>query len=128
MPRTVKKDKHLAPGQPAKPLDLPARAALEWDRLGAELVASRIQITPAHRSILEQASRLTAEMAECIARVDKDGAYIETKAGLVSHPASKRLDALRRDYIKVLTMLGLRTAVPEAAPSTDETLNDLLGD
>ena len=42
-------------------------------------------------------------MAEAAARVKKDGAYIEGKAGLVAHPASKRLDALRRDYGKVLT-------------------------
>lgn len=40
--------------------------------------------------------------------MQRAGAYVQSKAGLVAHPASKRLDALRRDYIKVLTMLGLR--------------------
>lgn len=37
MPRTVKKDKHLAVGQPVKPNDLSPRAAREWDRITAEI-------------------------------------------------------------------------------------------
>jgi hypothetical protein len=40
MPRTVRKDKNLAPGQPAKPANLSARAAQEWDRIVGELAAS----------------------------------------------------------------------------------------
>ena len=32
MPRTVKTDKNLQPGQPAKPDNLSARASQEWDR------------------------------------------------------------------------------------------------
>lgn len=58
--------------------------------------------------------------------MQRAGAYVQSKAGLVAHPASKRLDALRRDYIKVLTMLGLRTAVAVPEESHEETLEELL--
>ena len=126
MPRTVKKSKDLAPGQPAKPTNLSARAALEWDRIVGELAASHIRVTPAHRTLLSQAATISADIAECWARVQEDGAYITTKAGLVAHPASKRLDALRRDYIKVLSMLGLRTAVPAPDPSKEKSLAEEL--
>ena len=60
------------------------------------------------------------------ATIEKDEAYITTKAGLVAHPASKRLDALRRDYIKVLTMLGLRTAVATPDSDNEPSLAELL--
>lgn len=127
MPRTVKKDKHLAPGQPAKPVNLSDRASAEWDRLMGELTAASIRVTPAHRTPLSLAATIAADIADAWAAVKRDGAYIESKSGLVAHPASKRLDALRRDYIKVLTMLGLRTAVPAPDDSKDETLDDVLG-
>lgn len=125
MPRTVKKDKNLAAGQPAKPNNLSDRAGQEWDRIVGELAASQIQVTPAHRTILSQAATIAADIAESWERVKLDGAYIVTKAGLVAHPASKRLDALRRDYIKVLSMLGLRTAVA-ATNDREDTLADVL--
>ena len=128
MPRTVKKDKHLRPGQPEKPSHLSEQASGEWDRLMAELAASGIQITPGHRIILAQAACICADIADAFTRVKKDGEYIQTKAGLVQHPAGKRMDALRRDLIKVLTMLGLRTAVPDAADKDGPTLEDAMSE
>jgi phage terminase small subunit len=122
----VKKDKNLAAGQPAKPNNLSARASLEWDRLVGELAASNIRVTPAHRTALSMAATISADIAGAWAAVEKDGAYIATKAGLAAHPASKRLDALRRDYIKVLSMLGLRTAVAEDSSDKEDTLDEML--
>src|ERR1035437_5462055 len=104
MPRTVKKDKHLQPGQPLKPSTLSPRAAAEWDRLIGELAASNILVSPGHRALLSLSATIAADIVEAWAAIERDGAYIETKAGIVAHPATKRLDALRRDRIKVLTM------------------------
>lgn len=126
MPRTVKKDKHLAPGLPAKPPRLTPAASAEWDRIIGEIEAAHIQLTPAHRSILELAANIAADLLECYARIARDGEYIETKAGLVAHPASKRKDALRRDYIKVATMLGLRSAVAGPPKDKGKSLEDIL--
>jgi phage terminase small subunit len=122
------KAKHLRPGAPNKPVGLSDRANANWDRLVSELAESGIELTPGHRSWLEMAATIGDDMAVAAARVKKDGAYIEGKAGLVAHPASKRLDALRRDYIKVLTMLGLRSAVAVEAPSGKASMDELLGD
>jgi phage terminase small subunit len=128
MPRTVKRDKHLTPGQPLKPGNLSARASLEWDRIASELAESSIQVTPAHRTALSMAATLAADIADAWSHVRDEGAYIAGKNGLVAHPASKRLDALRRDYIKVLAMLGLRTAVAAPDTSKEESLADAVGD
>lgn len=65
-------------------------------------------------------------MEDARTRIDKDGAYIEGKAGLVAHPATKRLDALRRDYIKVLAMLGQRAAVAGEQDDAPGSLADTL--
>jgi phage terminase small subunit len=127
MTRTARKDKNLQPGQPLKPLHLSDRASLAWDRLVGELSASGIVATPAHRTALCLASTIAADIAEAWEVVKRDGAYITTKAGVVAHPASKRMDALRRDYIKVLVMLGVRTAVVEPPVSDVPTLADVLG-
>lgn len=126
MPRTAKVDKHLAPGQPAKPDNLSDRAAREWDRLLGELEAAHIQVTPAHRTALSLAATIAADIAEAWAVLEKDGAYVEGKMGPVAHPASKRLDALRRDYIKVLTMLGIRSAVAAPGEDKEKSLAELL--
>jgi phage terminase small subunit len=128
VPRTVKKTKDLRTGEPAKPVGLSERASAYWDRLLSELRASGIELTPGHRAWLEMASTIADDMADAATRVKKDGAYVEGKAGLVAHPASKRLDALRRDYIKVLAVLGLRAAVPTPADAKEETLAELLGE
>jgi phage terminase small subunit len=42
------------------------------------------------------------------------------------HPAAKRMDALRRDYLKALTMLGLRASVAVPEEVKHETLEDIL--
>lgn len=129
MPRTVKKDANLQPGKPIKPGNLSDRAALEWDRLSGELERSGIQITEAHRPALSMCATIAADIADAWETVKEDGAYsVNEKTGAVqAHPASKRLDALRRDYLKYLTTLGTRTAV--AGPDPDKappSLEDLL--
>jgi phage terminase small subunit len=126
MPRTVKTDKHLHPGQPAKPNNLSERASEAWDRIARELTESNIRLTSAHRTVLSMASTLAADIEDAWEAIKVDGPYIAGKAGLVAHPATKRLDALRRDYIKVLAMLGLRTAVPAKDDDKEETLDELL--
>lgn len=126
MPRTVRKDPHLAPGQPAKPPGLTAKASAEWDGLLGELASANIRVSPAHRTPLELAATIAADIADASAALEKDGAYIVGKAGLVAHPAAKRLDALRRDYIKVLSMLGLRSAVAAPAEVTRKKVDELL--
>src|SRR5580704_17113072 len=103
MPRTVKKDANLQPGKPVKPAHLSARAAKEWNRIVGELQASGIQVTIAHRAPLSLAATITADIADAWETVQEDGAYQVTKTGAIQeHPASKKLDALRRDLIKVL--------------------------
>lgn len=127
MPRTVKKDSNLQPGKPLKPNNLSERASAEWDRLTRELDVAHIQVTAAHRTPLSLAATIAADIADAWAAVERDGTYIETKTGcLAAHPASKRLDALRRDYIKVLAMLGLRTAVAGQEDKHEDTLEDVL--
>jgi phage terminase small subunit len=116
----------LTPGAPLKPTGLSERAAVEWDRLSAELAESGIMVTVAHRAPLALAATIAADIAEAWAAVNKDGTYVEGKTGLQAHPAVKRMDALRRDYIKVLGMLGLRAAVSGEARTGGETLEDVL--
>lgn len=130
MPRTVKKDTNLQPGKPLKPSNLSVRASTEWDRLTGELESAQIQVTAAHRSPLSLAATIAADIADAWDVVKEEGAYsLNVKTGAVqAHPASKRLDTLRRDYIKVLAMLGLRTAVAGQDPTKEETLEDLLND
>jgi phage terminase small subunit len=125
--RTAKKTKDITPGQPAKPDNLSERASTEWDRLVGELAASGIEVTPAHRAHIALAATIAADIADAWKNVQEDGAYVMTKAGLAAHPATKRLDALRRDYIKVLTMLGLRAA-PAKPEETRDELTDLLSE
>ena len=126
MPRTARKDKHLQPGKPEKPANLSERASIEWDRIVGELETAHIQVTAAHRTPLSLAATIAADVADAWEVVKKDGAYVMGKSGLVAHPASKRLDALRRDYIKVLSMLGIRSAVATPEEETGDSLEDLL--
>lgn len=128
MPRTVKSDANLKPGAPLKPANLSPRAAAEWDRLISELAASQIQVTAAHRSALSLASTIAADIAAAWQTVQADGQYqVNAKTGAITeHPAGKKLDALRRDYIKVLVMLGLRTAVATPDTKNESTLEDFL--
>lgn len=126
MPRTAKKDKHLEPGVPAKPVHLSERASAEWDRILSELDAAHIKVSAAHRTPLSLAATIAADIADAWEVVKKEGAYIMGKSGIVAHPASKRLDALRRDYIKVLSMLGIRSAVGSPGPDKEPSLEDFL--
>jgi phage terminase small subunit len=103
----------LTAGTPTKPSGLSPGASVEWDRLLAELAAAGLQITAAHRAPLALASTIAADIKTDWAVIQAEGAYqTNRKTGAVqAHPAVKRLDALRRDYIKVLGLLGLRAAV-----------------
>jgi P27 family predicted phage terminase small subunit len=106
-------DQHLTPGTPTKPKTLSAPAAKEWDRIMDELTASGIQVSRAHRSLIEAAAVLAVDIDEARETVQDEGAYIDNDktGGKQLHPAARRLDGLRRDYIKVMSLLGLRTAV-----------------
>lgn len=128
MPRTVKTDKNLPSGEPSKPVNLSARASREWDRLTGELKAARIQVSVAHRATLSLAATIAADIASSWAVIEEDGPYwTNIKTGEVKeHPAAKRLDALRRDYIKALVMLGLRAMVSQPEESKEESLEDIL--
>jgi len=120
--------KSLRPGTPDKPSGLSPRASVEWDRLVQELQDAGLQVTVAHRAPLTLASTIAADIKSDWAVIQAEGAYLTNrKTGAVqAHPAVKRMDALRRDYIKVLGMLGLRSAVSgEKAGETDE-LADIL--
>lgn len=131
MPRTVRTDVNLKPGKPLKPSHLSERASMEWDRITGELESAQIQVTAAHRTPLELAATIAADLADAWEVVQAEGAYVlnEKTGASQAHPATKRMDALRRDYIKVLVMLGLRTAVAgqdpdKAPPSLEDLLND----
>lgn len=127
MPRTVRKDANLKPGKPAKPENLSARAAIEWDRLVSELDTAQIQVSTAHRALLSLAATIAADIAQAWEVVKTEGAYITNKkTGVVQvHPASKTLNELRRDYIKVLVTLGTR-ATPTPPQPSGPTLEEYL--
>jgi phage terminase small subunit len=116
----------MTPGQPDKPTNLSTRAAAEWDRIVTELTASSIGVSPAHRGLIAQAATIAADIAEAWAIVKDGGAYeSNVKTGTTQmHPAAKRLDALRRDYIKVMSLIGLRAAVAGEVPG--DSLEDFL--
>jgi P27 family predicted phage terminase small subunit len=118
----------MTPGTPDKPTNLSKRAAQEWDRIVAELAASNIQVAKAHRSLISHAATISADIADAWETIESEGAYFENaKTGaLQSHPAARRLDNLRRDYIKVMSLLGLRTATQGGGGSKtlEETLDD----
>ena len=68
-----------------------------------------------------------ADIGQAWEVVKAEGAYITNKkTGAVQvHPASKTLNELRRDYIKVLTALGTR-ATPAPPPDSGPSLDDIL--
>ncbi len=111
MPRTVKKDANLRPGKPLRPENLSARAAIEWDRLVSELDTAQIRVSTRHFFYVPccrsrpQLRRILPKRGK---RSKPEGAYITNKkTGVVQvHPASKTLNELRHDYIKVLVTLG----------------------
>jgi phage terminase small subunit len=128
-PRTVKKDVNLKPGQPLKPLNLSDRAAIEWDRLVSELDGAQIRISTAHRALLSLAATVSADIGQAWEVVKAEGAYITNKkTGVVQvHPASKTLNELRRDLIKILTALGTR-AMPAPPQDEGQSLEEFLSE
>lgn len=116
-------------GTPAKPSNLSDRAGLEWDRMTRELERSGIQVTPAHRAPLELAATIAADIYSDRAALDAGGIYStnEKTGALQIHPAAKRLDALRRDYLKALSLLGLKPAtVSEPSDGEEDELADMI--
>jgi phage terminase small subunit len=105
----------------------PDRAAVEWDRLVSELGDAHIQVSTAHRAMLSLAATIAADISQAWLVVKAEGAYITNKkTGVVQvHPASKTLNELRRDYIKVLTALGTR-AMPAPPPNEGPSLEEFL--
>lgn len=128
MPRTVKTDKNMQASKPVKPTNLSDRASREWDRLMTELEQAGIQVSSAHRTVISEAAKIKADMVEAWEAIEEDGPYsVNAKTGAVQvHPASKRLDALRRDLQKWLVMLGLRAAVASEPEDKGKTLEDVL--
>ena len=124
MARPVKQP--VNPGWPKKPANLSPTAAIEWDRLTQELSDSGVLITIAHRAALSLASTIAADIKSDWAEIQAEGAYTMGKNGIVAHPAVKRMDALRRDYIKALSMLGVRAAVASDKTATGDDLDAIL--
>lgn len=120
-------NQNMKPGRPAKPPGLSKIAAREWDRLLRVLEESGIGIAKAHGELLEQAATIAADVADARETVKIEGAYVANeKTGVMQiHPAARRIDALRRDYVKVLSLLGLRSAVG-ASKDQGESLEDML--
>ncbi len=118
----------LVPGQPVKPGALSTQAAKEWDRIVAELNASGLTLSPAHRGLVTLAATLSADIRRCWATLEVNGGdYTTAGTGAVKlHPAAARLDCLRRDLLKALVALGLQR--PKAEPKADEgeSLEDFL--
>lgn len=120
----------MKPGLPAKPLTLSKAAAVAWDSIMADLVESNIAIAKAHGRLIETAANIVADMADAQETVRIEGAYcLNSKNGVSQmHPAARRLDSLRRDYVKVLSLLGLRSAVSDGGGNKNgESLADILG-
>jgi len=118
----------MTPGRPAKPPGLSKEAGQEWDRLIADLEASGIGVAKAHGRLIEQAAMIAVDLADAEKASKKDGPYyLNRNTGAVMlHPATRRLDSLRRDYVKVLSLLGLRSAVADgktSGPSLEEFIN-----
>lgn len=88
-----------------KPKGLSDAASAQWDRLAGELRDSGVALTPAHRAPLALAATIAADIANDWAELQKEGTYTSGNSGIRMHPAAKRLDALRRDYLKVLALL-----------------------
>jgi phage terminase small subunit len=120
-------NQHMRAGKPDKPGNLSPRAAAEWDRLVKELDRSGIQVATAHRTLIALAATIAADIADAWETIKVEGAYIvnEKTGQSQSHPAAKRLDALRRDYIRVMSLIGLRT--PTAGEgNSGQSLEDVL--
>lgn len=121
-------NQNMAPGVPAKPPGLSKTAVHEWNVLVQELADSNIQVSKAHGRLIEQAVNIMADLKDARETVTTEGAYISNeKTGVMQlHPAARRIDSLRRDYVKVLSLLGLRSAVVGQADDKSQSLEDML--
>jgi P27 family predicted phage terminase small subunit len=121
-------NQNMTPGLPAKPPGLSKVAAREWDRLVQELTDSNIHVAKAHGRLIEQAATIIEDLIDARETVATEGAYISNeKTGVMQlHPAARRIDSLRRDYVKVLSLLGLRAAVAGPTNQPGKSLEDLL--
>lgn len=117
----------MTPGLPAKPPGLSKVAAREWDRLIKELLESNIHVAKAHGRLIEQAANIIEDLEDAADTVKTEGAYFDNpKTGSKQlHPAARRVDSLRRDYVKVLSLLGLRSAVASHT-EPGKTIEDIL--
>jgi phage terminase small subunit len=124
---TTKRASKLITGTLDKSSNLSEWAAQEWDKLLAELEASGIDLSPAHRCTLVVCATLRADIRDCWAVIRTNGsAYTQAGTGAVKlHPAAARLDVLRRDLTKSLALLGLQKPVPDNT-EPGETLEDIL--
>ncbi len=125
---TTKRDHKLIAGDLEKSPNLSAWASQEWDKLLAELEASGITLSPAHRCTLVVCSTLRADIRDCWAVISENGsAYTQAGTGAVKlHPAAARLDVLRRDLTKALALLGIHKPDANSAdkePSLEDLLN-----
>ena len=122
-------NQNMTPGQPAKPPDMTKAAAREWTRLLRELTDSGIRVAKAHGRLIETAANIVADMEEAADTLTKNkGAYYLNRntGAIMIHPAARRIDGLRRDYVKVLSLLGLRSAVGDGLPDKGKSMDDIL--
>jgi phage terminase small subunit len=124
---STKQASKLIAGTLDKSSNLSEWASVEWDKLLAELEASGIDLSPAHRCTLVVCATLRADIRDCWAVIRENGsAYTQAGTGAVKlHPAAARLDVLRRDLTKSLALLGLQKPVPDNEEH-GETLEDIL--
>lgn len=126
MARPKNANAQVTPGLPTKPSGLSESASLEWDRLVQELQAAGIKITPAHRAAITLAATTAADIKSDWLAIQQAGPYsFSPSRGIVAHPAVKRMDALRRDYLKALSVIGLRPGEP-SGETGERTLADAL--
>jgi len=121
----------LKPGTPEKSAGLSKLAAREWDRLVGEMQRSGIVLSPAYRSLIEQAATLAADIKAAWGVIQRDGEYIvNAKSGAVKlHPAVSHLSACRARLIFALIALGLSPKKSQAVddPMENDPLAQLLG-
>lgn len=118
----------VLPGLPSKPSHLSEQASKEWDRLVGEIQAAGIRVTVAHRAAITLAATIAADIKADWEELKKEGHYSHANNGtIVAHPAVKRMDALRRDYIKVLSVIGLRPGQAEEK-GEGESLEEMLSE
>jgi Phage terminase, small subunit len=121
-------NQNMLPGRPAKPPGMTKEVGAEWDRLIKDLASSGITIAKAHGRLIEQAAEIAVDLSDAAAASKTDGPYyLNRNTGAVMlHPATRRLDSLRRDYVKVLSLLGLRSAVAGETEKAGQSLDDYM--